>query len=78
MGNIISNRNDGTIINASFITDKPTNPNEDINEEYIWLFIHTNNNDFIKAQEQGYIISSKEKVDYGYLWMRKKRKEKNN
>lgn len=76
MGNIVMKKienNKEPIINAEFIINKPTNPNEDINEEYIWLFIHTNNKDFIKVQEQGFTISSKVKVDYGYLWMKKKR-----
>ena len=76
MGNIVTKKNENikeTVINAEFINNKPTNPNEDINEEYIWLFIHTNNKDFIKVQEEGFTISSKVKADYGYLWMKKKR-----
>lgn len=81
MGNIITKNNKNknnkeTVINAEFISNKdllPNNPSKDVNEEYIWIMIHTSNNVFITRQEEGFVIANTEKVDYGYLWMRKKR-----
>jgi len=47
----------------------PMKPIEDTNGKYIWKSIHTNNIDFVKFQEEGFIITTD--LIHGYTWLRK-------
>jgi len=51
----------------------PNNPYEDHEGNYIWINLHTTNEDFLKKQEEGFVIALEEKKGSYNLWFRKPR-----
>jgi len=59
--------------------DKPCKPDEDINEEYIWIALSVNHSEFQSKQEdEGFVVTVEKnnmKKDINQLmWLRKKKK----
>ena len=54
---------------------QPNNPNEDKEEKYIWLTIHsTRGVELQKYQEDGFVIAYEDEMNKnGRLWIRKER-----
>ena len=51
----------------------PLSPVDDVTGNYIWLSIHTTNDDFLRKQEDGFIVSMGEHISHGQVWFRKLR-----
>jgi hypothetical protein len=51
----------------------PRSPIDDVAGNYIWLSIHTSNDDFRTKQEDGFIVSMVEHISHGQAWLRKLR-----
>ena len=52
----------------------PKNPYDDTESKYVWLSLHTNDKNFVFAQNQGFCIVSNEELNVSCrVWMRKKR-----
>lgn len=52
----------------------PTNPNEDVNGEYIWINMCISDKYLVFTQNKGYrIVSDKEIKPYSNVWLCKKR-----
>ena len=75
MGGIVTKSEE--IIEGKVVLDEyynPTNPSEDTENRYIWLSLHTNDKNFVFAQNQGFCIVSNEKINVSSrVWMRQKR-----
>ena len=51
----------------------PMSPVDDVVGKYIWVNIHTSNDDFLRKQEEGFIAAMSEYIDHGQVWFRKLR-----
>lgn len=75
MGGIVTKSEE--IIEGKVVLEEyynPTNPSEDTENRYVWLSLHTNDKNFVFAQNQGFCIVSNEKINVSSrVWMRQKR-----
>ena len=56
----------------------PMDPSKDPFGNYLWINIHTNNVNFLKKQEEGFVLSMSDDSSIGYKWLRKNNSEKSN
>jgi hypothetical protein len=64
-------------IEPIYNSEVPINPSEDTSYKFIWISIHTTSKDFLKYQENGFVIPcDKSNNTYGRLWLRKPRQIK--
>jgi len=68
MGNCIQKPKKGGIETNNIL---PINPSEDPLGNYLWINIHTNNDDFLKKQEEGFVICMTTNTNIGHKWLRK-------
>tara|TARA_B100001094_G_scaffold332672_1_gene405777 strand:+ start:3142 stop:3408 length:267 start_codon:yes stop_codon:yes gene_type:complete len=56
----------------------PTNPGNDFNHQYYWKLMYTNSANFVKIQEEGFVIATNKlvKEENCHLWLRKKKTNK--
>ena len=79
MGNCIQKPKKIVIKDSSIEVDHipPMDPSKDPFGNYLWINIHTNNVNFLKKQEEGFVVSMSDS-SIGHKWLRKINSEKSN